>query len=148
MLYMHTISENPHYCPTAVHINSILPQGSEIQATCLKSQQMSVKLAWVPCVRSPSTVSQSPPLAPTFRIFTLLCPNNSSLSVKGKPLLLDCEVRGSSVHGILQARIPEWGAIPFSGDLPDPGIQPRSPALQTDSLLSESLQGSHQGKRL
>ena len=30
---------------------------------------------------------------------------------------------GSSVPGILQARIPEWVAIPFSRDLPDPGIE-------------------------
>ena len=37
---------------------------------------------------------------------------------------------------ILQARI--WGlAFPFSRDLPNPGIQPRSPSLQADSLLSE-----------
>ena len=27
--------------------------------------------------------------------------------------------------------------IPFPGDLPDPGIEPRSPALQTDALPSE-----------
>ena len=40
-------------------------------------------------------------------------------------------------HEILQARILEWIAIPFSraGDLPNPGIEPRSPALQVDSLL-------------
>ena len=34
---------------------------------------------------------------------------------------------GSSVHGILQARILEWVAMPSSGDLPDPGIEPSSP---------------------
>ena len=44
---------------------------------------------------------------------------------------------GSSVHGILQARIPEWVAIPFSRNLPDPGIEPESPALQADSSPSE-----------
>ena len=44
---------------------------------------------------------------------------------------------GSSVHGILQARILEWVAFPFSRDLPDPGIEPRSPTLQADSSLSE-----------
>ena len=44
---------------------------------------------------------------------------------------------GSSVHGIVQARILEWVAIPFSGDLPNSGIKPRSPALQADSLPSE-----------
>ena len=30
-----------------------------------------------------------------------------------------------------------WVAIPFSRDLPDPGIEPGSPALQVDSLPSE-----------
>ena len=35
-------------------------------------------------------------------------------------------------HGIIQARILEWGAIPFSR-----GSEPRAPALQEDSLLSE-----------
>ena len=41
------------------------------------------------------------------------------------------------VHGILQARILEWVAFPFSGKLPNPGIEPKSPALQTDSLPAE-----------
>ena len=33
-----------------------------------------------------------------------------------------------------------WSALPFPspGDLPDPGIKPRSPALKADSLLSEA----------
>jgi len=39
--------------------------------------------------------------------------------------------------GILQARILEWVAMPSSRDLPDPGIEPRSPALQADSLPAE-----------
>ena len=43
----------------------------------------------------------------------------------------------SSVHGIFKARILEWVAIPFSRDLPNPGIEPRSPA---DSLPSEPLE--------
>ena len=46
-------------------------------------------------------------------------------------------VTGSSVRGILQERIMEWVAIPFSEDLPDPGIKPGSPVLQADSLPSE-----------
>jgi len=50
---------------------------------------------------------------------------------------MDCSPPGSSVHGILQARIPEWLAMPFFRDLPNPGIEPRSPALQVDSLPSE-----------
>ena len=42
------------------------------------------------------------------------------------------------VHGILQARILEWVVIPSPpGDLPNPGIEPRSPAWQVDSLPAE-----------
>ena len=50
---------------------------------------------------------------------------------------MDCSPPGSSVQGILQARILKWVAIPFSRDLPNPMIEPRFPALQTDSLLTE-----------
>ena len=46
---------------------------------------------------------------------------------------------GFSIHGISQARILSVLPFPSPGDLPDPGIQPRSPALQTDSLLSELI---------
>ena len=42
---------------------------------------------------------------------------------------MDYSLPGFSVHGILQARILERVAIPFSRDLPDPGIEPRSAAL-------------------
>ena len=52
---------------------------------------------------------------------------------------MDCSPPGSSVHGILQARILEWVAILFSRDLPHPGIEPRTPVLQIDSLPSEPL---------
>ena len=54
---------------------------------------------------------------------------------------MDCNPSGSSVHGILQARILEcWSAslFPSPRDLPYPGIKPGSPALQADSLPSES----------
>ena len=51
---------------------------------------------------------------------------------------------GSSVREIFQARILEWVAISFSGDLPNPGIEPGSPALQANSLPTE-LQGKPQG---
>ena len=50
---------------------------------------------------------------------------------------MDCSLPDSSVHGILQVRILEWVAMTSPGDLPDPGINPRSPALQEDSLPSE-----------
>ena len=50
---------------------------------------------------------------------------------------MDCSPPGSSVHGILQARILQWVAIPSPGDLPNPGVKPWSSALQVDSLPSE-----------
>ena len=50
---------------------------------------------------------------------------------------MDCSPPGSSVHGILQARILEWAATPFPGALPYPGIESGSPELQADALLSE-----------
>ena len=99
---------------------------------------------------------------------------------------IDGSPPGSSVHGIFQARVLEWGAIAFStslneticlccavlcwvtqscptlcnpmncspsgssrqeywsglpcpspGDLPNPGTEPRSPALQADSLPAQ-----------
>ena len=48
---------------------------------------------------------------------------------------MDCSP--SSVHGILQARILDWIAMPTPGDLPNPGIKPMSPAMQADSLPAE-----------
>ena len=37
---------------------------------------------------------------------------------------MECSPPGSSVHGVLQARILEWVAMPSPGDLPNPGIEP------------------------
>ena len=51
--------------------------------------------------------------------------------------LMDCSLPGSFVHRILQARILEWVAVPFSRGSSNPGMEPRSPALQTDSLPSK-----------
>ena len=39
----------------------------------------------------------------------------------------DCSQRGSSVHGIFQARVLEWLPFPPPGDLSDPGIETASP---------------------
>ena len=50
---------------------------------------------------------------------------------------MNCNTPGSSVYGILQARVLEWVAILFSRETSDPGIEPTSPALQMNSLLSE-----------
>ena len=39
---------------------------------------------------------------------------------------VDCSPPGSSIHGILQARILEWVAISFSRGSSNPGIKPTS----------------------
>ena len=61
-------------------------------------------------------------------------------SLKSCPALcypMGCSLPGSSVHGILQARILEGLPCPPPGHLPDPGIEPTSPALQVNSLPTE-----------
>ena len=68
--------------------------------------------------------------------------NSSLLTAAAAKLLQSCPTLcnpivcgppGSSVHGILQARMLGWVVIPFSRDLPDPGMDAGSPALQADS---------------
>ena len=51
---------------------------------------------------------------------------------------MEYSLPGFSVHGVFQASILEWVAISFSRDLLNPGIKPRSPALQADSSPTES----------
>ena len=52
-------------------------------------------------------------------LVTQSCPTLCDAMVSSPP--------GSSVHGILQARILEWVAFPSPGDLLNPGIKTRSP---------------------
>ena len=64
-------------------------------------------------------------------------------SVSGSVVLTLCDpwtvAPGPSVHGVLQEE--HWSGVPCSppGALPRPGIKPRFPALQADSLLSGLL---------
>ena len=51
--------------------------------------------------------------------------------------LMDCGPTGFSALGIVQARILECVATPFSRGSSNPGIEPRSPALKADSLPSQ-----------
>ena len=50
---------------------------------------------------------------------------------------MDSSPSGSSVHGILQARILECVAFPFPGDLLDPEIETTSPALASGFFTTE-----------
>ena len=73
----------------------LLDEGSESRHRASPSHQTQVSRKWVLCI-----YAQSCP--------TLCNP-------------MDCSPPGSSVHGILQARILKWVACPPPGDLPDPG---------------------------
>ena len=57
---------------------------------------------------------------------------------------MDCSPPGSSIQGILQARILEWVAVPFSRDFPDPGIKPAS--LKSPALAGRFFTTSTTGK--
>ena len=53
---------------------------------------------------------------------------------------MDGSPTGSSVHGLLQARILNWVAMASSRDLPNLEIEspsPEAPALQADSFTTE-----------
>ena len=50
---------------------------------------------------------------------------------------MDCSPPNSPVHEIFQSRTQEWVSTASFGDIPDPGIEPGSPALQVDFLPSE-----------
>ena len=86
---------------------------------------------------SPSGIA-SPPHSPQLGKVLQIEESESEVAQSCPTLCdVDCSLPGSSVHGIFQARY--WSGLPFPspGDLPNPGIEPGSPALQTDALPSE-----------
>ena len=70
----------------------------------------------------------------TMEYYSSLKRNKVVMKVKvTQSCLTLCDSMGYTVHGILQARILEWVAFPFSRG----SSQARSPALQADSLAAE-----------
>ena len=61
---------------------------------------------------------------------------------------IDHSPPGSSVHRIFQARILEWVAISYSRGLPDPGIEPTSPALAGGFFATEPPRKPHMPPRM
>ena len=82
-------------------------------------------------------------VSPVLHVLICLCVFRMNVFAQSCPTLcdpMDCSPPGSSVYGIFQAIVLEcWNGLPFPspGDLPNPGIEPRSPALQADALPSE-----------
>ena len=50
---------------------------------------------------------------------------------------MDCSLPGFCIRGILQEKYLNGLPFPIPGDLPDPGMEPTSLALQEESVLSE-----------
>ena len=53
---------------------------------------------------------------------------------------MDCSPPGSSIHGIFQARVLEWGAIAFSGE----AMRPSQMSLQVTFHLVPVVAKMHQ----
>ena len=81
-------------------------------------------------------LASGPPPGPLVALF-LKKESESALVTQSCLTLCVCSLPSSSIYGILQARILEWVAISFSGDLSNPGIEPTFPTLQAESLPSE-----------
>ena len=65
---------------------------------------------------------------------------SSGLVTQSCPTLcdpMDCSLPGCSAHGILQLRILEWVAVPFSRGSSQPRDRTQVPALRADSLPTE-----------
>ena len=76
--------------------------------------------------------------------------NGTPMKVKVKSLSrvrlcdpVDCNLLGFSVMGFSRQEYCSGLPFPSPGDLPDPGIEPGSPALEADALTSEPS-GKHE----
>ena len=78
-------------------------------------------------------LSLRPLASPAFAILERIVCTKSLQSCPTLCAFVDGSPPGSCVHGILQARTLEWLLCPPPGELPNPGIEPGSPALQVDS---------------
>ena len=59
---------------------------------------------------------------------------------------VNCSLPGSSFHGILQQEYWSGQPFPSSGDLPDPGIEPGSPALHAEINPASLQEGKEEVK--
>ena len=142
----------------SVHTTHFPVEGCIIAIICSKGSvtyERAPDLVHVPVAqplsfhRSPEMVSGSlkPRVAPVRRVWGsgVLAFPETTLKVKvlvSQPSLTLCVPMDCSPPGPLSmefSRQEYWSGLPFPspGDLPNPGIEPRSAALQADSLPSE-----------
>ena len=136
----HKTSENSHRGKNPMNVMNVEKAPARGQhSPNIKEKHMRRKLPqtlstaghahWTPAKSQSRTTIMS-----TCRKVSIDCESESeSEFAHSCPILCDptdCSLPGSSVHGIFQARVQEWVAIFFSrGNLPNPGIEPRSPVF-------------------
>ena len=91
--------------------------------------------AWEP--QAARLVCEKVPQALCYTYEMPLCLSQPDLLCVFQLCLTLCDPMVYTVHGILQARILEWVAFPFSRGSSQPTIEPRSLTLQGDSLPAE-----------
>ena len=63
--------------------------------------------------------------------------NNKETKIQSESESRSVKSNSLRPEGILHALILEWVAFPAPGDLPNPRIKPKYPALKADSLPAE-----------
>ena len=77
-----------------------------------------------------------------------------TIKVKSESEVTQCPTRWTVAHqappSMGFSRQEHWSGLPFPspGDLPDPGIKPRSPSLHADTLTSEPPEDKTKAKDL
>ena len=103
-----------HSDETRAHFRQFL--GSSVverSSTCRKSSPVTMDRAWQTQLTSQVLSSEGHGKSP--QNWERVKVSHSVMSNSLRPHdPMDCSPSGSSIHGILQATIPEWGAIPFS----------------------------------
>ena len=97
--------------PVLLPLGALVPSLCEEARACLLEDEGHLSWHPAPADRLPSSNRDDPSSPPsTFRPACILA--SQSCPALCDPV--DCRLLGSSVHGVLQARILEWVAIPFS----------------------------------
>ena len=104
--------------PYITQRSSLMPQLRPKVAPAKKIQKMAV---------IPNLISRLIAISiKTWKLF-LISPEIDKRSESHSACPTLCNPMDYTVHGVLQARILEWVAVSSPGDLPNPGIEPRSP---------------------
>ena len=128
-------------CSRACWPQQLQHEGSVVVTPGIQGTESEVVVHRLSCSEACEIFPEIEPVSPVLagRFFTTEPP--SEVNVTQSCLTLcdstDCSPLGSSVHGILQARILEQVAFLSPGDLPNPGTEPMSPALAGRFFTSE-----------